>query len=70
MAATELVFDKTELGGLRVRYEKVRSINAEDVVEMQAKALLFSMRLELRRRQLANGSNSFDNFEFRLGRVG
>ena len=67
MAATELVFDKTTMGTLRVRYEKVRSINAETVVETQAKSLLFRLRLEGVRRRLASGGNEISDIQYHVG---
>ena len=67
MAATELVFDKTELGPLRVRTEKVRSVSAEYVVEARAKSLLFSLRLEAARRRLAGGGSDLADIQYHVG---
>ena len=69
MAATELVFDKTTMGTLRVRYEKVRTINAETIVELQAKSLLFELRLEATRRRLASGGNELSDIQYHVGRL-
>jgi AraC-like DNA-binding protein len=69
MAATELVFDKTTMGTLRVRYEKVRSINAETVVETRARALIFELRLEAVRRQFANGGDELSDIQYHVGRL-
>ncbi len=69
MPTTDLVFDKTSLGDLRVRYSRTVSINAETIVETQTKALLFSMRMEARRRQLANGVNNLGAVTYYVGRL-
>ena len=69
MAVTELVFPKTELGDLRVRYRKLTTINAETVVEARTRSLLFARRLEQRRRELANGNNSLGDASYYTGRL-
>ena len=66
---TELVFDQTEMGTIRTRYSSVTKINAETIVETQAKALLFRMRLEVIRKQLASGQNDLGDVSYYRGRI-
>lgn len=66
---TELVFDQTEMGTIRTRYSSVTKINAETIVETQAKALLFRMRLEAIRKQLASGQNDLGDVSYYRGRI-
>ncbi len=68
-ATTELVFDQTEMGTLRTRYAKTTVINAETIVETQTKALLFRLRLEVTRRQLASGQNTLTDLSYYVGRL-
>ena len=68
-APTELVFQETVLGNLLVSYRRKTTLTADDIVESQTKALLFSMRMELRRRQLANGNNDLGEITYFVGRL-
>ena len=69
MAETELVFSDTVLGAVRVRYERKTVVTVEDVVESNAKALVYGMKLELRRRRLASGNNDLDEVSYFVGRL-
>lgn len=70
MAGTTLAFDKTEMGKINVNFSAVTTVTADDVVEIQAKALLGRMSLEVRRQQLANGNNSLGDIRYYTGRLG